>query len=67
MSYIDEKIKPQFSSLSSDLQNMIMQKDVQLHTLQDLIGCLQVIADEPSGPTSESVNTGVTSPREEKH
>lgn len=44
MSYVDEKIRTQFESLSIDLKNEILSRDVRLHSLQDLITCLEDIA-----------------------
>lgn len=46
MSYIDPKLRPRFESLSIDLKNEILKRDVSLHTLRDLINVLQDIVDE---------------------
>lgn len=46
MSYIDPKIKPQFESLSVDLKNAILERNVQLYTLNDLIRELESIVNE---------------------
>ena len=46
MSYIDPKIKPQFETLSVDLKNAILERDVQLYTLNDLIRELENIVNE---------------------
>lgn len=46
MSHIDPKLRPYFESLSIDLKNEILKQDVELHTLNDLIRCLDQIAGE---------------------
>ncbi len=46
MSYVSPAIRNQFESLSIDLKNEILSRDVTIHTLQDLIDILQVIVDE---------------------
>lgn len=46
MSYIAPAIKPKFDSLSLDLRKLILEKDVQLNSLQDLISVLEVIVAE---------------------
>lgn len=46
MSYIDPKVKTQFESLSIDLKNEILSRDVKLYTLTDLIKCLEDIVKE---------------------
>ena len=46
MSYVDPKIKTQFESLSIDLKNAILDKNVQLYTLNDLIRELELIVGE---------------------
>lgn len=46
MSYIDPKLRPRFETLSIDLKNAILERDVQLHTLQDLINVLEEIVSE---------------------
>ncbi|NLB36909.1 MAG: hypothetical protein GX824_06385 [Clostridiales bacterium] len=43
MSYVDPKIKDKFESLSVDLKNEILKRDVKLYTLNDLIKCLETI------------------------
>lgn len=45
MSYIDPKIRDKFESLSTDLKNEILGRNVKLYTLNDLMKCLQNIAD----------------------
>ncbi|MBU5449193.1 hypothetical protein [Acetivibrio sp. MSJd-27] len=46
MTFIDPRLKPQFDSLSKELQEVILSKDVQIHSLQDLIQCLETIVNE---------------------
>lgn len=46
MSYVDPKIKDKFESLSIDLKNEILRRDVQLYTMGDLIHCLEQIVEE---------------------
>lgn len=48
MSYVNPKIRSQFESLSVDLKNEILSRDVQLNTLYDLITVLeQIVNDKP--------------------
>lgn len=45
-SYISPNIRDKFETLSVDLKNIILERDVQLNTLQDLISVLeQIVAD----------------------
>ena len=46
MSYVNPAIREQFESLSIDLKNEILSKDVQLNSLQDLTAVLQAIIAE---------------------
>lgn len=46
MSYVSPSIQPKFESLSIELKNEILSRDVSLHNLHDLIAVLQVIVDE---------------------
>jgi hypothetical protein len=46
MSYIDPKLRSHFESLSVDLKNEILKRDVKLYTLNDLIKCLEGIVAE---------------------
>lgn len=46
MSYIGPRIKAQFDSLSAELKNVILNKNVKLHTLNDLISVLEEIVSE---------------------
>lgn len=45
-SYIDPKLRARFESLSINLKNAILEKNVQIHSLQDLIHCLESIVKE---------------------
>ncbi len=46
MSYIDPKLRSQFESLSIDLKNEILKRDVKIYNLNDLIKCLENIVAE---------------------
>lgn len=46
MSYVAPILKPRFESLSVDLKNAILERDVQLNTLSDLIQVLEEIVAE---------------------
>lgn len=46
MSYIDPKLRGRFESLSIDLKNEILKRNVKLYTIQDLIKCLEDIVAE---------------------
>ena len=50
MSHINPKIKSQFESLSIDLKNEILSRNVELNTLQDLISVLEDIVREGETP-----------------
>ena len=45
-SYVDPSLREKFESLSIYLKNAILEKDVQLHTIHDLIGVLEEIVAE---------------------
>ena len=47
-SYVSPKIRDKFVSLSIDLKNDILERNVQLYTLQDLIRVLEQIVEEGS-------------------
>ena len=47
-SYVSPKIRDKFESLSIDLKNDILERTVQLYTLQDLIRVLEQIVEEGS-------------------
>lgn len=44
-SYIDPGMRDRFESLSIDLKNAILAKNVKISTLQDLIHCLESIVE----------------------
>jgi len=46
MSYIAPQIKDRFESLSIDLKNQILERNVRLNNLQDLINVLEEIVKE---------------------
>ena len=46
MSYVNPKLNAQFESLSIDLKNEILSRDVHLDNLQDLIAVLEQIVQE---------------------
>lgn len=46
MSYVDPKLRKYFESLSIDLKNEILSRNVHLTSLQDLIHCLEEIVAE---------------------
>ena len=46
MSYVSPKLRAQFESLSIDLKNEILSRDVTLNNLADLMAVLQQIIDE---------------------
>lgn len=45
-SYIAPSVQDKFETLSIDLKNMILERNVQIHTLQDLIQVLETIVAE---------------------
>jgi hypothetical protein len=45
-SYVSPKIREKFESLSIELQDLILQKNVQLNTMNDLMRVLQEICNE---------------------
>lgn len=44
-SYVAPEMRERFESLSIDLKNEILRRDVKINSLQDLIDCLQAIVD----------------------
>ncbi len=46
MSYVDPAIQTQFESLSPELKNAILERDVKLSSLADLIKVLEDIVEE---------------------
>lgn len=49
MSYVAPALQEKFETLSVDLKNAILERNVQLYTLQDLIKCLEDIVNEAEG------------------
>lgn len=49
MSYVAPAIKDKFESLSVNLKTIILEKNVQLNTTQDLINILEEIVAEAEG------------------
>lgn len=47
-SYVSPTLRTKFESLSIDLKNTILERDVQLNSLNDLIQVLEQIVDEAS-------------------
>ena len=47
-SYVSPQIRGKFESLSIGLKNAILERNVQLYTLQDLIRVLEQIVEEGS-------------------
>lgn len=45
-SYVSPAIKDKFETLSIELKNIILDRDVQLNTMQDLINVLENIVKE---------------------
>lgn len=43
-SYVAPELREKFETLSVDLKNNILERNVQLHTLQDLIAVLEIIS-----------------------
>jgi len=46
MSYVAPAIRDKFDSLSMDLKNIILKRDVELNSLQDLINVLEEVVSE---------------------
>ena len=46
MSYINPALRPQFESLSIELKNEILSRNVTINSLTDLISVLQQIVDQ---------------------
>ena len=45
-SYVAPVIKDKFETLSTDLKNLILERNVQLNSMQDLIRVLEQIVEE---------------------
>lgn len=50
MSYVAPAVKEKFETLSVDLKNNILERDVTLNTIHDLINVLDVIVKEADTP-----------------
>ena len=51
MSYVSPKMRPRFETLSVDLKNEILRRDVRIETLHDLIAVLeQIVQDGETAP-----------------
>lgn len=51
MSYVDPKLQNQFESLSIDLKNAILERNVQIYEITDLIQVLNDITKEDKANT----------------
>lgn len=49
MSYVDPSIRDKFESLSIDLKNQILERNVTLNNIHDLINVLEDIVKESEG------------------
>lgn len=59
MSYISPVIEDKFNTLSPELKTFILEKDVNIYTMQDLIHELELIvseAEEPDGISPDNPN-----------
>lgn len=45
-SYVAPELRDKFETLSIDLKNNILERDVQLYSIRDLINILEVISKE---------------------
>lgn len=50
MSYVSPNVRSQFESLSINLKNEILSRNVNIQNLNDLISVLQKIVDEAEQP-----------------
>lgn len=48
-SYVAPALQDKFESLSTELKNCILERNVRLNTLQDLINVLEQIVEEGEG------------------
>lgn len=46
MSYVSAEVRPKFETLSIELKNCILERDVNLNTIHDLIKVLEDIVNE---------------------
>lgn len=48
-SYVSPALRDKFETLSIDLKNVILERNVQLYTIHDLIAVLEEIVNETEG------------------
>lgn len=48
-SYVSPAVRDKFETLSIDLKNVILERNVQINTIHDLITVLEQIVDESEG------------------
>ncbi len=48
-SYVSPALRDKFETLSIDLKNVILERNVQLYTIHDLIAVLEEIVNEAEG------------------
>ncbi|MCI7181895.1 MAG: hypothetical protein SOY12_00710 [Schaedlerella sp.] len=48
-SYVSPAIRDKFETLSIDLKNVILERNVQINTIHDLIAVLEQIVNEAEG------------------
>lgn len=48
-SYVSPALRNKFETLSIDLKNVILERNVQLYTIHDLIAVLEEIVNEAEG------------------
>ena len=49
MSYVSPELRPKFETLSIELKDMILERNVELNTIHDLIRVLEKIVAESEG------------------
>ena len=49
MSYVSPELRPKFETLSIELEDMILERNVELNTIHDLIRVLEEIVAESEG------------------
>ena len=57
MSYVAPAIKDKFESLSIELKNCILERNVQLYTIHDLINVLDAIVKEADEEDAKAVKS----------
>lgn len=55
MSYVAPAIKDKFETLSVDLKNAILERNVELHNIHDLINVLEQIVNEAEEEEKQKV------------